>query len=63
MSIEILEGKDGRKAMFCNTTMWAFGAIFYANEDVQSFIEWLPEDARTYEDSDLESKIHEWRNQ
>lgn len=62
MSVEILEDKHGKKVMFCNTTMWAFGPVFYKNENAEDFIEWLPKDARTYSENELEHKLHQWRN-
>ena len=61
MAIEILEDKNGYKAMYCNTTMWAFGPIFYEDDDVEDFLEWLPNDARTYSDKDLENLLSKWR--
>lgn len=63
MSVQILTDRDeGYKCLFCNTTMWAFGGIFYAEENVEDFLEWLPKDPREYKDKDLENKIFEWRN-
>ena len=61
MGVSILENKDGYKAMYCNTTMWAFGGIFYEGEDVDEFMEWLQDDPRRFNDKDLEAKISEWR--
>lgn len=62
MSVQILHDKKlGFRCLFCNTTMWAFGGIFYENEDIRDFLEWLPDDARTYTDPELETKISEWR--
>ena len=63
MSIEILtDTEKGYQCMFCNTTMWAFGGIFKEDEDVENFLEWLPNDARTYKGFKLENLINEWRN-
>ena len=61
MGVSILEDMNGYKAMYCNTTMWAFGGIFYDGEDVWEFIDWLRSDPRLYTDNDLCIKISEWR--
>lgn len=61
MGVSILEDKNGYKAMYCNTTMWAFGGIFYGDEDVDDFLEWLQDGPRRFNDRDLEIKISEWR--
>lgn len=60
MSVSILES-EGRAVIYCNTTEIALGPIFYAPEGdnrdatdmAQAFLEWLPQDARTYERQDL----------
>lgn len=62
MSVQILEGECGYKVMYCSTTMWAFGSIFYHEEDVDSFLKWLRDDPRSLTDSDLSQKIEEWRS-
>ena len=63
MSVEILtDNEKGYKCLFCNTTMWAFGGVFNEDENVEDFLEWLPDDARTYTDSELETLINKWRN-
>jgi hypothetical protein len=41
--------------------MVAFGSIFYEDEDVDEFLNWLSKDARTYTDKELEGKVYEWR--
>ena len=62
MGVEILhDKKQGHKCMYCNTTMWAFGGIFEEDEDVVAFMEWLPDDPKTYSDKDLENEIDIWR--
>lgn len=63
MGVVILHDKEqGQKCMYCNTTMWAFGGIFNEDEDVEAFMEWLPNDPRGYSDKELEDEIHDWRN-
>ena len=62
MGIDIIENEEnGYKAMYCNTTMWAFGGVFYEDEEPQEFLDWLPQDARRYEDNELESLMSKWR--
>jgi len=62
MGIHILEDKDsGYKALYCSTTMWAFGCIFYEDEDVEDFLEWLKIDPRRFIDKEFENKVYEWR--
>lgn len=52
--------------LYCSTTDWAFGPVFYdygdhdAYERAEAFLKWLPKDARTYTDSELESKYTDW---
>ena len=54
------ENKDMEKALYCSTTMQAFGPIFYENDDVDDFLEWLPIDARRYDQKELNDKYYEW---
>lgn len=62
MGVRILEDKDGYKCLYCSTAMWAFGPIFYENEDVEDFLAWLKlRDPRLLTDKDLENKVYEWR--
>lgn len=63
MAVGYIENKDGEKALYCTTTMHAFGPILYEEDDVEDFLEWLTLDARSYTDSDLTSKYYEWREQ
>jgi hypothetical protein len=63
MGVRILEDKEqGYKCLYCSTTMWAFGGLFYEDENIEEFLEWLPKDARIYKDNELEAKISDWRN-
>ncbi len=62
MGVHILEDKEyGYKCLYCSTTMWAFGSIFYEDEDVEDFLEWLRIDPRKLTDKEFESKVYEWR--
>jgi len=63
MAVRIIEGTDGYKVLYCSTTMQAFGPVFYDDDDVEDFLEWLPQDARLYNQGDLDFKVYEWRNQ
>ena len=60
MSVEIVKNKY-YQVLICNTTMVAFGGVFYENENVIDFLNWLPEDARKYDQKELVQKISEWR--
>jgi len=64
MSVQILHDNDtGYKCLYCSTSMWAFGGIFYDDEDPQDFLDWVhPESVRKMTDQELEQKISEWRN-
>ena len=64
MGVHILEDKDGQKALYCSTTMHAFGPIFYEDDDPEDFLEWLkPYDPRNLADQVLENKYYEWRRE
>lgn len=65
MSIRTLNN-CGMTVLYSSTTDWAFGPIFYdddehnSEERAEAFIEWLPMDARKYRDYELENKYSEW---
>jgi len=61
MSIEILESRDGYKAMYCNTTMLAFGVVLAPEDNAEEFLKWLPSDARAYTDGELQKFYNAWR--
>jgi phage terminase Nu1 subunit (DNA packaging protein) len=73
MGIRILQGYEHEHSitksaiMFSSSTDWAFGPVFMDEDDhdafdrAQMFIEWLPRDAREYEDNELERKYSEFR--
>ena len=63
MGVHVLEDKDGLKALYCSTTMHAFGPIFYEDDDVEEFLQWLPNDARNYTDNDLNGKYYDWKRE
>jgi hypothetical protein len=65
MSVVVLSGKaEGveHACFVCNTSDWAFGPLFdregdmSAEEVVDAFLEWLPNDPREYSDSELASR-------
>ena len=63
MGVRILENaEDGYKALYCSTTMVAFGSIFYEDDDVDDFLEWLNEDPRLLDNKELDAKIYQWRD-
>lgn len=62
MAVRILKDEDGYSCMYCSTSMWAFGGIFYKEENIEDFLNWLsPTDPRRLTDHELETKIQEWR--
>ena len=59
---------DGSQAvMYCSTTDWAFGPVIMGDKEhdaverAELFIQWLPQDARQYTDSELEGKWTDFR--
>lgn len=60
---------DSVAVMYCSTTDWAFGPVFYdsdehsADERIHSFLRWLQIDARSLPDNILERKYSDWRAQ
>lgn len=66
MGVRIIRDKEqGYSVMYCSTTMWAFGGVFYDDEEPDDFIDWLKDtdhkDPRELKDNELENKIYEWR--
>ena len=68
MGVRILHDKTHDKAaLFCSTSDWAFGPVFYPNENgidalgmAQAFIEWLRVDPRRLGESELQKKYSEF---
>lgn len=61
MGVRILEDQEqGHKVLYDSVTMWAFGPIFYEDDDVEDFLEWAGE-TRTLTDRELDGKYYEWR--
>jgi hypothetical protein len=64
MGLRILyDPADDMAVMYCSTSDWAFGPVLYgpdANDRCQAFIDWLPRDARTYDQPELERLFSEW---
>ena len=64
MGVHVLIDKDDiYKCLYCSTAMWAFGPIFYEDEDVDEFLAWLKIDPRRLKDKELEDKVYEWRKE
>jgi hypothetical protein len=63
MAVGYIENKDGEKALYCTTSMQAFGPILYGDDDVEDFLEWLPYDARHYSNEDLHNKYYDWKRE
>ena len=50
------------QALACDTAMVAFGPLFSLDEDVDAFLEWLPQDPRRYSQTELCNMATEWRS-
>jgi len=61
MSVRIIEGTDGYKCLYNSVTMTAFGPIFYDEDDVEDFLEWVKVDPRTCSPEALDKIVHQWR--
>lgn len=62
MGVSYIENTDQEKALYCTTTMQAFGPIFYADDDVEDFLEWLkPKDPRQLLQQELDSAYYKWK--
>jgi hypothetical protein len=66
MGVRPIVGED-RAAMYCSTTDWAFGPVFYdkgnhgAHERMLSFLRYIkPVDPRKFTDEDLRNLYHQW---
>lgn len=66
MGLRILYDPDEPAAcLWDSVSDWAFGPVFEGESaftDAQAFIEWLPEDARKYEQNDLWELYGQWRD-
>ncbi len=72
-AVDKYNGMSSNAVLYCSTSDWAFGPVFYdeenhdAYERAEAFLEWLDEstrqDARTLTDSELEHKYSEWLKQ
>jgi hypothetical protein len=61
MGVHILRSTEGDSCLYCSTSDWAFGPIFFAGEDPQDFLDWLVRDPRILNDSELANRVAEWR--
>ena len=65
MTIQVLEDKDENKIMYCSATMWAFGSVFYHDENAYNFIDWAENHKNTkirlLKDAELSALILKWR--
>lgn len=64
MGVRILEDKNGMACLYCSVTDYAFGPVFdNGSAEANLFLEWLPRDAREYQDNELVEKYSEFRLQ
>jgi hypothetical protein len=65
MGVRILRAKS-EAVLYCSTSDWAFGPVFSdddhhdADERAEAFCRWLNRDARTLEESELQSAYSRW---
>lgn len=60
MSYEILELKNGKGCLFCNTTDLFFGPMGSV-EELKMFAAWLPDDPRSYTANTLKSLFDDFK--
>ncbi|HMA74379.1 MAG TPA: hypothetical protein VKP67_23250 [Xanthobacteraceae bacterium] len=60
MGVRII-ADENYAALYCSTTMFAFGPVMTDYEEAEGFLEWLPSDARSYSEPELELKLGEYR--
>ena len=64
MSVQFIEDYEhGYKVLYCTTTMMPFGLIMHEEDDVEHFLEWLPQDARLYTKGELIDQYYKWREE
>jgi len=60
MAVKVLTDEDGYQCLYCTTSMMAFGRVHEGEFDLNDFLEFLPQDARLYTESELNAKYYEW---
>jgi len=64
MGVKIITDiETGEQVIYDSVTMTAFGPVFSSEDDVVDFLEWLSQDARKYEQRELDDEAHRWRKQ
>ena len=61
MGVHVLRDKH-ESCLYCSTSMFAFGPIFYEGEEPDEFLDWLVADPRGMTDKELEQKVTDWRD-
>lgn len=65
MGVRVL-ASDSKAVLYCSTSMWAFGPVFYATDDksaeesAREFLTWLRVDPRLLPDRELEERYWTW---
>lgn len=62
MSVRIITDGDN-SVIYDSVTMTAFGPVFNRDEDPDEFLEWLPNDARSYNGQELWILVGDWREE
>jgi hypothetical protein len=61
VSVRITDSRPA--ALYCSTSMQAFGPMFEDSFDADEFLEWLDTDARKLTAKQLDKKYAEWMAQ
>lgn len=61
MAVRIITGEDGEQVLYDSVTMTAFGVVHEDTDfELESFLEWLKQDARSYSNDDIRNLYYEW---
>ena len=53
----ISDTETGESALYCSTTMWAFGPVFSDADQAEAFLDWMePTDVRSLTDQALTAR-------
>lgn len=61
MGCKILTAETGEQVLYDSVTMTAFGVVHDNSDyDLQDFLDWLPMDARRFNQNELDYQYYEW---
>ena len=62
--VKILEDEEqNAKVLYCSSTMMPIGCIMQYTDNIEDFLEWLPQDARLYTKGELIDLYYKWRQE